>query len=178
MLIDTPLLVIGHGPAPLVVAKVAAGWGLPCTLVGHEVTGDDTPVPLGAEAVGELRRHGLLDILRPYLDAVDPPTITPRAFEDVVKHHCVADFNVTVYDRMALVDRRLVGGGLRAVLTDGQARWEITADMFVDAAALPSTLPAAITAGAAIALEVIDSLRSTHATSRPIPGPSRPRPVE
>src|SRR3954452_3275016 len=103
MLIETPLLVVGQGPAPLVVAKIAAGWGLPCLLVGHEVTGGDTPVALDADAVAALTPHGALDVLRPYLDAVDPPTISPRVFEEVLKHHCVADFNVTVYDRMTVV---------------------------------------------------------------------------
>ena len=68
MLIDTPLLVVGRGPAALVVAKVAAGYGLACLLVGHEVTGGDSAVALDAGAVATLERHGVLDILRPYLD--------------------------------------------------------------------------------------------------------------
>ncbi len=160
MLIDTPLLVVGTGPAPLVVAKIAAGWGLPCLLVGHEVTGGDTPVPLDADAVAELIPLGVLDILRPYLDAVDPPTIAPRAFEDVLKHHCVADFNVTVYDRMTVVERVPDGRGVRAVMTDGKARWDLRADTFVDAARLPNTLPAAIIAGAATVRAILDARRS------------------
>jgi hypothetical protein len=171
MLIDTPLLVVGRGPAALVVAKVAAGYGLACLLVGHEVIGDDRAVPLGADAVNELERHGLVDILRPYLDAVDPLTLTPHTFEDVVKHHCVADLNVTVYDQMAVVERVTVGRGLRGVLTDGTTRWDLSADMFVDAALLPSALSAAITTGGAAALAAIDARRSTPAPSRPPPGP-------
>src|SRR4051812_29842914 len=106
MLIDTPLLVVGRGPAALVVAKIAAGYGLPCLLVGHDVSDDDRPVPLTADAAAALERHGLLGILQPYLDSVSPPTITPRAFEEVIKHHCVADLNVTVYDRMDVVERK------------------------------------------------------------------------
>jgi hypothetical protein len=160
MLIDTPLLVVGKGPGALVVAKIAAGWGLPCTLVGHEVVGDDTPVVLGADAVAELTPHGVLDILRPYLDAVDRPAIRPRAFEEVLKHHCVADFNVTVYDRMNVVDRVVDGRGIRAVMTDGKARWDITADTFVDAASLPTALSDAITAGAATVREVLAARRA------------------
>jgi hypothetical protein len=159
MLIETPLLVVGHGPAAVVVAKVAAGWGLPCMLVGHEVVGDDTPVPLDAGAVAELTACAVLDILRPYFYSVDPPTITPRAFEDVLKHHCVADFNVTVYDRMTVIERVVAGRGLRAVMTDGRARWDLTADMFIDAALLPRALPAAITAGAATARDVLAERR-------------------
>ena len=157
MLIDTPLLVVGSGPAALVVAKVAAGYGLACLLVGHEVVGGDGAVPLAADALAELERHGLVDILRPYLDPVDPPTITPRAFEDVLKHHCVADLNATVYDQMAVVERVPARRGLHAVLTDGTTRWELSADMFVDARLLPSDLSAAITTGAAAALEALDA---------------------
>lgn len=161
MLIDTPLLVVGNGPAPLVVAKLAAGWGLPCMLVGHEVIGGDTPVALDADAVAELTPHGVLEILRPYLVAVDPPTVTPQAFEDVLKHHCVADFNVTVYDQVTVVERTLDGRSLRGVLTDGRARWDLHADLFIDATLLPSTLPAAITAGAATVREALVALRSS-----------------
>jgi hypothetical protein len=165
MLIDTPLLVVGRGPAALVVAKVAAAYGLACLLVGHEVIGGDAAVPLGADAVAVLERHGLLDVLRPYLDTVDPPTVAPGAFEEVVKHHCVADLNVTVYDRMAVTEREPVGRGVRGVLTDGTNRWDVTADLFVDALLLPSALPAAIVAGAAAALEAVDAVCST--TPRP-----------
>jgi len=152
MLIDIPLLVVGRGPGALVVAKVAAGYGLACLLVGHDVGDDDRPVPLDADAAAALERHGLLGILQPYLDAVAPPTITPRAFEEVIKHHCVADLNVTVYDQMAVVERTPVGPGLRGVLTDGTSRWDVSADLFVDATLLPADLSAAITAGAAAGL--------------------------
>jgi hypothetical protein len=157
--IDTPLLVVGRGPAALVVAKVAAGCGTPCLLAGHEVTGDDEPVPLGPEAVATLERHGLLDVLRPYLTATDPVTIAGRDFEAVVKHHCVADLNVTVYDEMSVVDRVADGRGVRGVLTDGTSRWEVRADQFVDATTLPGTLPEAITAGATAALDAVAAVR-------------------
>ena len=56
------------GPAALVVAKLAAGRGVPCLLAGHEVIGDDTPTELDDAAVDVLTRHGVLDVLRPYLD--------------------------------------------------------------------------------------------------------------
>ncbi len=157
MLIDTPLLVVGRGPGALVVAKVAAAYGLACMLVGHDVVGDDSPVSLGAAAYGALERHGLLDVLRPYLEAGDPVAITPRAFEDVIKHHCVADLNVTVYDQMDVVERVPAGRGVRGVLTDGTSRWDISADVFVDGTGLPSALPAAITAGAAAALDALNA---------------------
>jgi len=155
MRIDTPLLVVGHGPAALVIAKVVAGCGTPCLLAGHVVTGGDDPVPLGPDAVAALERHGLLDVLRPYLTATDPVTIAPRDFEEVVKHHCVADLNVTVYDEVAVVERVAAGPGLHGVLTDGRSRWDLDADRFVDADGLPRALPEAITAGAATALHVL-----------------------
>jgi hypothetical protein len=157
MLIDTPLLVIGRGPAALVVTKVAAGCGLACLLVGHEVTGGDVAVPLDPDAVAELERHGLLDILRPYLEVLDPPTIAPRAFEEVVKHHCVADLNATVYDRMAVIERVPVGPGLRGVLADGTNRWDVSADVFVDASLFRTELSSAITAGAAAAVAALEA---------------------
>jgi hypothetical protein len=148
--IDTPLLVVGRGPAALVVAKLAAGRGLPCLLAGHEVLGDDTPTLLDDAAVEVLTRHGVLDVLRPYLTAITPVAIAPRAFEEVVKHHCVADLNVTVYDEVEVIDRQLGDDGGQAVLTDGNSRWELHADRFVDADLLPRPLSAAIVAGAAV----------------------------
>jgi hypothetical protein len=155
MRIETPLLVVGRGPAALVVAKLAGGLGLPCLLAGHVVVGGDVPVVLDADAVAVLQRHGLLDVLRPYLASPDPPAIAPRSFEEVVKHHCVADLNVTVYDGVAVIERVAAGVGVRGVLTDGRARWDLVADRFVDAGLLPSSLPAAITAGAAAALDAV-----------------------
>lgn len=160
MLIDTPLLVVGRGPAALVVAKVAAGCGLACLLVGHEATGDDRGVALTPEAVAALEHHGVLDILRPYLEALDPPTIAPAAFEEVVKHHCVADLNATVYDQMEVIERVAAGTGVRAVLTDGTSRWDVRADVFVDADLLPAELSSAITAGTAAAVGAVEAERS------------------
>ena len=155
LVIDTPLVVVGHGPAPLVVAKVAGGWGLPTLLAGHEPLGGETPVALTPDAVAELLPHGVLDILRPYLAATEPPTIAPAVFEDVLKHHCIVDLNITVYDRMQVIDRAISGRALHAVLTDGRDRWELHADAFVDASTLPTTLPEAIIAGAERAREVL-----------------------
>ena len=163
MLIETPLLIIGRGPAALVVAKVASGWGLSSLVAGHEPLGGDQPVVLDPAAVAVLGPHGVFDVLRPYLSAVEPPSIAPMVFEQVLKHHCVADMNVTVYDGMELVERVTVGSatgdGVRGVLTDGRSRWDISADAFVDAAELPSELPAAIPAAAEAAAAVLATLR-------------------
>jgi len=161
MVIDTPLLVVGRGPAALVVAKVASGWGLSSLVAGHEPSGGADPVLLDAEAVAVLSPHGVFDVLRPYLSSVEPPTISPLVFEQVLKHHCVADMNVTVYDGMQLVDRvdAASGAGIRGVLTDGRSRWQLTADAFVDAAELPADLPAAIPAAARVAQAILSARR-------------------
>ena len=158
--VDTPLLVQGRGPAALVAAKVAGACGQPCLLVGHEVTSGDTPVELDAAATTVLEEHGLLDVLRPYLLASDPLTVVPSDFERVVKQHCVADLNVGVYDRFEIVDRVIDGRTLCGLLTDGTSRWQLTADACIDADALARSLPAAITHGAAAALDAIVTLRS------------------
>ena len=156
MLIDTPLLVVGRGPAALVVAKVAGRLraAVPARRpraarrrrAGRRSTPTRSP---------RSHQHGVLDVLRPYLAAVDPPSIAPRAFEEVLKHHCVADLNVTVYDDIEVVERAPAAHGLPGVLTDGTSRWDVSADTFVDAADLPTTLPDAITAAARRAAEVM-----------------------
>jgi hypothetical protein len=158
--IDTPLLVLGPGPATLVAAKVAGACGQPCLLVGHEIVGDDVPVELDPAAVAVLERHGLLDVFRPHLLAADPLTVAPREFEEVLKRHCIADLNVGVYDRMTLAGRAVTGRSLHGVLTDGRSSWELAADTKIDADALAVALPAAVTDGEAAALEAIAALRS------------------
>ena len=156
MVIDTPLLVTGHGPAGLVVAKVVSGWGLQSLVAGHQPLEGDEPVVLDAEAVAVLTPHGVFDVLRPYLASVEPPSIAPVVFEEVLKHHCVADMNVTVYDGLELVERAPRGDrGVTGVLSDGRARWEVVADAYVDAAELPAALPEAITAAARRAAELM-----------------------
>jgi hypothetical protein len=167
MLIDTPLLVVGRGPAPLLAAKVAAGYGTGCLLVGNHAVGDDEPVAFTAEAYAELQRHGLLDILRPYLVPGEPAAIAPSDFEYVVKHHCVADLNVTVYDQIEVIERVTVGRGVRGVLTDGTIRWDLTADRFIDGEQLPRALSDAIMAGAAAAMEALAAPPSTPASASP-----------
>ncbi|MPY91552.1 MAG: hypothetical protein GEV08_00395 [Acidimicrobiia bacterium] len=158
MLIDTPLLVVGRGPAALLVARFVSGSSMSSLLAGHEVLGGEVPVVLDPEAVAVLTPHGVLDVLRPYLAAAEPPAIAPATFEEVLKHHCVADMNITVYDGLELVERVRRGEGVTGVLTDGRARWEVTADAFVDAAELPSWLAAAIPAAAERADAVLHAL--------------------
>ena len=157
--VETPLLVLGRGPAALVAAKVAGACGQPCLLVGHHIVSTDSPVRLDATAVAVLERYGLLDVLRPHLLTVDPLTISPRELERVLKQHCVADVNVGVYDGMEVVERAITGRSLRGVLTDGVARWDLVADSWIDADALPVWLSAAIRHGAAAAIDAITTLK-------------------
>ncbi|MED6303747.1 MAG: FAD-dependent monooxygenase, partial [Actinomycetota bacterium] len=98
--IATPLLIVGRGPAALVIAKVVSGRGLPCLVVGHETLENAESVMLDPESLEILEPHGVLAVLRPYAAAQDPFTITPLAFENGLKHHCVADMLITVYDDM------------------------------------------------------------------------------
>lgn len=163
MQIDTSLLVIGAGPAALLVGKLASGRGLG-SVIAHQapVLDDDAgaveePAPLSDEAVAILTPHGVFDVLRPYLASHHPVAIEPSAFEVVLKHHCVADMNTTVYDGLRLEEAEPTeGGGVRGVLTDGRTRWPVTADAFVDATILPSELSAAVTAAAEVANAIVD----------------------
>ena len=178
MIIDVPVLVVGGGPAALVATKVAGGWGLSTLLVGHvPIVGADEhdPVALDPEAVAVLEVPGILNILRPYLSAVTPPTITTADFEDVVKHHCVVDMNVTVYDAMEFVltgpapgdpDGTGNGGGVVGVLTDGRARWDVRADTLIDTSTSPRALSDAVRAGGAAAQAL---LAARTGTVSPIP---------
>ena len=157
MQIDTSLLVVGTGPSALLVGKLASGRGLGSVIAGHRITGGDEPVALSEAAVAVLTPHGVFDVLRPYLASHHPVTIEPAAFEEVLKHHCVADMNTTVYDGLELVEAEPTdGGGVRGVLTDGRSRWPVTADAYVDAATLPTELSAAVVAASDLANAIVD----------------------
>jgi hypothetical protein len=145
--IHTPLLVVGGGPAAVVAAKVASGWGLPCLLVGpvgEQPPDDPGPTVLDQRSRSILERHGVLGVLRPHATAQDPFTITPLVFERALRHHCVADTLITVYDGMSVSDVRPEGRGVAAVLRDGRRAWDVHADAHLDVSALPSELNGAI----------------------------------
>ena len=156
MLIDTPLLVVGSGPAALVVAKLASSYGVASLVAGHNLGSDETEIVLSDDAVAALDERGVFDVFRPYLSAANPPTISAAAFEEVLKHHCVVDMAVTVYDGMTLTqrpdgsDKEVTG-----VLSDSRSLWDIHADHFVDASTLPTELNAAIVAGAHLARSLV-----------------------
>lgn len=164
MRIETPLLITGGGPAALVAARVASGSGLQSLVVGHELLGGEEPVPLESAALAVLTPHGVLDVLRPYLVVGESPAIAPRLFEGVLKHHCVVDMNITVYDAMTVVDLHPQRGGVRAVLHDGRSRWEVDADAHIDADKHPHPLSAAILAGAEAANRMLALLPERRST--------------
>ncbi len=156
--IEIPLLIVGSGPAALVIAKVVSGRGLPSLVVGHQATDNAEPVVLDSESIEILEPHGVLSVLRPYATAQDPFTITPLAFENALKHHCVADMLVTVYDRMHIDEADMSNGGLQGGLTDGNTTWGIYADAFVDVSEFSVDLNTAVHQAAAFGNELMSNI--------------------
>lgn len=70
--IDTPVLILGHGPAALVLAKTASGRGLPTLVAGHEPIDAGPAVELSRDALDALAPHGVIDVLRPYATIQEP----------------------------------------------------------------------------------------------------------
>lgn len=161
MVIDTPLLIIGRSPAALVAAKVVSGSGLPSLIAGHEPGGDLRPVVLDDESLAILEPNGVLGVLRPYATAQDPFTIAPDQFEQGLKHHCVADMLITVYDGMAFESDRDGVDGVPIVgrLGDGRTSWEVSADAVLDVGTYPSELNGAIHRAAAFGRDLLSSIR-------------------
>ena len=162
--IDTPLLIAGQGPASLVVAKLVSGHGLPSLIVDHEPFEAQEPVVLDDDSLAVLEPHGVLGVLRPYATVQDPFTIQPLLFEQGLKHHCVVDMLVTVFDQMTPTGLQPEGTGLLGALSDGDGdgRWEVRADAFFDASEhrgyQPGELNEAIHAGAAFADRLLSTL--------------------
>ena len=171
---DSPLLIIGAGPAALVAAKVASGAGLASLLVGDvprvgQVAdpvsvelGD--PVELNERSIAILERDGVLGVLRPYAASQDPFAIASPLFCDGLKHHCVADMLITVFDGMALsgsVGEVAGGGAIQAAFDDGRRTWDITADACFDATDESEGLNQAIAFGATFAESLLARLGVT-----------------
>ena len=152
--IDTPLLIIGRGPAALVVAKTASGRGLPSLVVGHVPIDAGAAVELNAAALAVMEPHGVLDVLRPYATTQDPYAIAPLLFEQGLKHHCVADMLITIFDEMTYRKSSELAGEM----TDGTRNWTVTADHMIDVGELPTELNAAIIAAADAANMVVDAV--------------------
>lgn len=179
--IDTPLLIVGGGPAALIVATVVSGSSMGSLIVGHESVGGDELVQLDEAAVAVLKPHGVINVLRPYATSTEPFVITAALFEKVLKHHCVVNMNITVYDGMKLVDLKIAGDsgdasdggdrgsgdgevgreelGATATISDGHSQWQVNADYLADTGRLSVDLNEAIKSGAALARQVLGRLR-------------------
>jgi len=158
VLIETPLLIVGGGAGALVAARIASAHSLTSLVAGHVPTDDETPVSLTADSVTAMGDS--LGVLRPYLASTEPPTIAPSVFERVLKHHCVADMNVTVYDGMKLLDPRVAeDGGVRGVLVESRSRFDVVGDAFLDASTLPTNLNQAIAAASTAVQQILGADR-------------------
>ena len=142
----------------MVAAKVVSGHGLPCLVAGHKSLEDASPVELDQKSLAILEPHGVLSVLRPYATSQEPFTITSLAFENGLKHHCVADMLVTVFDNMSLEDAVAYGDGVRGKLTDGLKIWDLEADAFLDVNALSSDLNGAIHDGATFGERLVKAI--------------------
>jgi hypothetical protein len=146
-LIDTTLLVVGHGPGALIAAKTLSAHGHGCLIAGHEPIDDDNAVLLDEHSIAILEPDGVLGVLRPYAANQDPFSIAPLHFEQGLKHHCVADMLVTVYDGMTFEAGEPTddaGDAVHGVLSDGRSSWDVRADAFLDVTNYPANLNLAI----------------------------------
>ena len=159
--IDTPLLIVGGGPAALIIGTVAAGYSLGSLIVGHESLGGDEAVQLDDEALALLKPHGVINVLKPYATSTEPFVITAALFEKVLKHHCVVNMNITLYDGMEILNLTPDGDGANGTFSDGHTEWAIKADRLVDTTQLPTDLNGAIKEGAAIAIDIIGRFTDT-----------------
>ncbi|MGB5755628.1 MAG: hypothetical protein WBM50_01830 [Acidimicrobiales bacterium] len=156
MIIETPLLITGHGPAALVAAKVLSGSGLTSLVAGHAPRDDVKPVELDAESLAILEPHGVLGVLRPYASTQEPFTIAPLFFEQGLKHHCVADMLITVYDDMTFTPTDHAAGSGR--LDGAGSSWEIKAHALLDVSPYPSDLNQSIHQAAAFGRALLATL--------------------
>jgi 2-polyprenyl-6-methoxyphenol hydroxylase-like FAD-dependent oxidoreductase len=143
------VLIVGGGPGALAAAEIASGYRLASLVIGHESgkgPDPDIPVSLDARAVQALDHHGVLEVLRPYLYQAEPPTVSAHVFEDVLRQHCAADLNVTLYDTVELTTLTAssvdggISSGCQAVLTSGRSRWDLSADALIDTSGYPANL--------------------------------------
>ncbi|OBH08871.1 hypothetical protein [Mycobacterium sp. E1747] len=149
------LLVTGGGPGAVAVAEIASGFGVDSLVIGHKSgqgPDPDLPAALDGAAIRTLKHHGVLDVLRPFLVRHEPPTLSPRTFEDALRPHCAADLNVTMYDDVELTElRRAEGaeGPWQATISHGKARFAVSAQALIDTSDFPADLSALINAAAA-----------------------------
>lgn len=153
--IDTPLLIVGGGPAALIAATVASGYSLGSLIVGHESQDSDELFELDEETVALLKPHGVINVLRPYAASNAPFVISAALFEKVLKHHCVVNMNITLYDGMELLELSPDGDGAQATISDGETKWLIEADYLVDTTNLGTDPNSATKDGARVAKAIV-----------------------
>jgi hypothetical protein len=77
----------------------------------------------------------------------------------VLKHHCVADMNTTVYDNISFTPIR---NGLAAqhsgTISDGTSSWDINADAWIDTAKISTDLQTAISSSDKIVTDLLTKL--------------------
>ncbi len=172
--IATPLLVFGPGPAALVTAKLVSGAGLPCLLAGHHNLDQLQPVELDERSLAILEPQGVLGVLRPYAASQNPFTIAPAMLENGLKHHCVADMLVTVYDHMTLTEVRNDGEQMCGKLRDDRSEWDVVADTMVDVTSWPTDLNRCIEESARFTEQLlaplIAALGDNEDRGEPVPG--------
>ena len=137
------------------LAKTASGRGLPTLVAGHEPIDAGPAVELSRDALDALAPHGVIDVLRPYATIQEPFAIAPLLFEQGLKHHCVADMLITIFDDMTYRESGGVGQ-----ITDGSSTWDVSADTVIDVSEFPTELNDAIVAAAARANSLVDALAS------------------
>ena len=153
--IDTPLLIVGGGPAALIAGTVASGYSMGSLIVGHEPVCPEEPVRLEAEVLEILKPHGVINVLLPYADSTEPVVIKASVFEQVLKHHCVVNMNITLYDVMLVSDLCCGKKRANATISDGLTQWSVKADRLLNTAHLPIELNGAIREGARLAKSLI-----------------------
>lgn len=128
-------------------------------IAGHSSSQDQTAVLLSKGAVNILSPHGLFDVLRPYLLSHDPVHISRAAFEQVLKHHCVADMNTTVYDNFSFTPiRNDIEARWSGIISDGTSSWDICADAWIDTAKISADLQTAISSSEKIVADLFTKL--------------------
>ncbi|MBV1878832.1 MAG: hypothetical protein KUG79_14415 [Pseudomonadales bacterium] len=172
--IDTPLLIVGNGPAALIIAKLTSGASLGSLVVGHHSSQNDKIITLNQRSLEILKPHGVLNILLPYFltstdhesngtnptNAEHPCSIKASVFEQVLKHHCVVNMNITLFDGMTVFDIKTDRHAATATMTDGKSHWQLEADTFVNAYDQPTELNAAIAASATVAKTILEKIKA------------------
>lgn len=163
--IDTPLLITGGGVGALIVGQITSGASLGSLIVGHrcQVHADNADAQLeelDAKSTAILQPHGVLNVLIPYAVSAEPLVIDRTVFEKVLKHHCVVNMNITVYDDMKISNLVIDGETATAVLSDDKHHWTLRADRVAETSTLSANLNNAIQQGAALAQTILAGIKN------------------